>query len=57
MVSWLTPVVDFGILSWCHFCCQHQKPHPFEYSKLRDELLDREVFDTLWDVQVLTEQW
>ena len=25
--------------------------------KLRDELLDREVFDTLWEVQVLTEQW
>ena len=25
--------------------------------KLRDELLDRELFDTLWEVQVLTEQW
>ena len=25
--------------------------------KLRDELLDREVFDTFWEVQVLTEQW
>ncbi len=25
--------------------------------KLRDELLVREVFDTLWEVQVLTEQW
>ena len=25
--------------------------------KLRDELLDREFFDTLWEVQVLTEQW
>ena len=25
--------------------------------KLRDELLDLEVFDTLWEVQVLTEQW
>ena len=25
--------------------------------KLRDELLDRVVFDTLWKVQVLTEQW
>ena len=23
--------------------------------KLRDELLDRELFDTLWEVQVLTE--
>ncbi len=25
--------------------------------KLRDELLNREVFDTLWEVQVLTAQW
>ena len=25
--------------------------------KLRDELLDREVFDTLWEAQVLTERW
>ena len=25
--------------------------------KLRDELLNRELFDTLWEVQVLTEQW
>ncbi len=25
--------------------------------KLRDELLDREVFETLWEVQVLSEQW
>ena len=25
--------------------------------KLRGELLDRELFDTLWEVQVLTEQW
>ena len=25
--------------------------------KLRDELLNREVFDTLWEVEVLTEQW
>ena len=25
--------------------------------KLRDELLDRKLFDTLWEVQVLTEQW
>ena len=25
--------------------------------KLRDELLDREVFDTLWETQVLTERW
>ena len=25
--------------------------------KLRDEFLDREVFDTLWEVQVFTEQW
>ena len=24
---------------------------------MRDELLDREVFDTLWEVQVLTAQW
>ena len=28
-----------------------------ENARLRDELLDREVFDTLWEVQVLTEQW
>ena len=26
-------------------------------AKLRDELLNRELFDTLWEVQVLTEQW
>jgi transposase InsO family protein len=25
--------------------------------KLRDELLDRELFDTLWVVKVLTECW
>ena len=25
--------------------------------KLMNELLDRELFDTLWEVQVLTEQW
>jgi len=25
--------------------------------KLRDELLDREVFDTLWEAKVLIEQW
>ena len=25
--------------------------------KLRDELLDRWIFDTLWEVQVLTERW
>jgi transposase InsO family protein len=25
--------------------------------KLRDELLDREVFDTLWEAQVLVERW
>jgi putative transposase len=25
--------------------------------KLRDELLDRELFDTLWEVKVLTERW
>ena len=25
--------------------------------KLRDELLNRELFDTLWEVQVFTEQW
>jgi transposase InsO family protein len=25
--------------------------------KLRDELLNREVFDTLWEAQVLTERW
>ena len=25
--------------------------------KLRDELLDREVFDTLWEAQVLVESW
>ena len=25
--------------------------------KLRDELLNREVFDTLWEVQALTEEW
>jgi len=25
--------------------------------KLRDELLDRELFDTLWEVQVLVERW
>jgi len=24
---------------------------------LRDELLDRELFDTLWEVQVLVERW
>ena len=29
----------------------------YERIKLRDELLDRELFDTLWEVQVLTEQW
>ena len=29
----------------------------YEGIKLRDELLDRELFDTLWEVQVLTEQW
>jgi len=25
--------------------------------KLRDELLNREIFDTLWEVQVLVERW
>ncbi len=25
--------------------------------KLRDELLDREIFYTLWEAQVLTEDW
>lgn len=25
--------------------------------KLRDELLDRELFDTLWEVEVLVERW
>jgi transposase InsO family protein len=25
--------------------------------KLRDERLDRELFDTLWEVKVLTERW
>jgi transposase InsO family protein len=25
--------------------------------KLRDELLDRELFATLWEVQVLVERW
>ena len=25
--------------------------------KLRDELLDGEVFDTLWEAQALTELW
>jgi transposase InsO family protein len=25
--------------------------------RLRDELLDRELFDTLWEVQVLVERW
>ena len=25
--------------------------------KLRDELLNREVFDTLWEAQVLVERW
>ena len=25
--------------------------------KLRDELLDREAFDTLWEAQVLVERW
>jgi putative transposase len=27
------------------------------HGKLRDELLNRELFDTLWEVQVLLEQW
>ena len=26
-------------------------------NKLRDELLDRELFDTLWEVKVLVEGW
>jgi len=26
-------------------------------NKLRDELLDRELFDTLWEVKVLVECW
>src|SRR5262249_34525500 len=25
--------------------------------RLRDELLDRELFDTLWEVKVLVERW
>jgi putative transposase len=25
--------------------------------KLRDELVDRELFDTLWEVKVLVERW
>jgi transposase InsO family protein len=25
--------------------------------KLRDELLDRELFDTYWEVKVLVERW
>ena len=25
--------------------------------KLRDELLDRELFDTRWEVKVLVERW
>jgi transposase InsO family protein len=27
------------------------------HGKLRDELLNRELFDTLWEAQVLLEQW
>ncbi len=29
----------------------------FLNGKLRDELLDRELFDTLWEVRVLVERW
>ena len=27
------------------------------HGKLRDELLDREVFDTLWESEVFVERW